>query len=271
MNKRRFLLLTTSLALGAMLSNFPAHADDADSFPLRKVYSEIKVIGIDDMTAKMNIFTVIDVRSPLEYSIMHIQGAINIPLSDKKFVDNVKQTVANNGNKMAAFYCNGHRCHHSYEAAKAMTLAKTPDTIVFDGGINDWAEKNPQLTILLDKPFDSKALITEAKFNAHSLAPAEFMRKAREEPNAYIIDIRDKFQRDGVTLFPGRDINTGMEVEKLKNTINAAKSANQTLLIFDDSGARGWPLQYFLEDMGVKNYYFMKGGIVGYGQMLQGK
>ncbi len=271
MHKRRFLALTASLVLGWMLSSSPVHADEVDAFPLRKIYTQVKVIGIDEMTAKMNDFTVIDVRSPLEYSIMHIQGAINIPLSDEKFVNNVKQAVANNGDEMAAFYCNGHRCTHSYEAGKAMILAKSINTITFDGGINDWAEKNPQLTILLDKPFERSALITQAQFNARSLAPAEFMQKVKADPTAYIVDVRDEFQRDGLSMFPGREIYTGMDREKLTKTINAAKSANQTLLVFDESGPRGWPLQYFLEDMGVKNYYFLKGGIRGYEQMLQGK
>lgn len=271
MHKRNFLALTASLVFGVMLSASPARAAEADDFPLRKVYTEAKVIGIDDFTTKLGDFTVIDVRSPLEYSIMHIQGAINIPLSDKKFVDNVKQAIANNGNKSVVFYCNGHRCHHSYEAVKKMTLAKAAETRTFDGGINDWADKNPQLTVLLDKPFDRKSLITQAQFDAKSLPPLEFMKKVAADSSAIVLDIRDSFQRDGISMFPGRDIPVGMDKEKLTKIINTAKNENKTLFIFDESGPRGWPLQYFLEEMGVKNYYFLQGGVVGHQQMLQGK
>ncbi len=267
MHKRHFLVLTASLVFGSLISGSVTMAADTKAFPLRLIYPKVKVIEIDELTTKLKLFTVIDVRSPLEYSVMHIKDAINIPTSDTKFVDTVKQAVANNGNKTAVFYCNGHRCHHSYEAGKRMNQ----DSFTFDGGINDWAEKNPQLTILFDKPFDPKFLITQAQFDAKSLPPIDFMKKATADSSAIILDVRENFQLDGITIFPGREIRVGMDKEKLTKIINTAKAENKALFIFDDSGARVWLLQYFLEDRGVKNYYFLQRGTDGYLQMIQGK
>ncbi len=270
MHKRRFLVLTASLVLGSMVPGALALADEADAFPLRKSFPEIKIIETADLTNKMGEYMIVDVRSPFEYSVMHIKDAVNLPLSDKKFVANVKQATSGN-NKVPVFYCNGHRCAKAYEAAMVMTKAGTSTVLTYDGGITDWAEKNPQLTLLLDKPLDPKALIKDAQFKAHALPPKDFVKRAKEQSGAYVIDVRDSFQVEGISLFPGREIRTGLDIAKLKTQISAAKNANQPMYFYDATGLQVKPLQYLLEDQGVTEYYFLQGGIAAYFDMLQGK
>ncbi|OYY73250.1 MAG: hypothetical protein B7Y40_10215 [Gammaproteobacteria bacterium 28-57-27] len=270
MHKRHFLVLTASLVLGSLVSGSLAFAEDAEKFPLRKTFNEIKVIETADLTQKAGEYAIVDVRSPFEYSIMHIQGAINLPISDKKFVANAKQAAADT-KKPLVFYCNGHRCAKSYEAAMMLTKAGDSNVLSYDGGISDWATSNPQLTVLLDKPLDPKALINDAQFKAHALSPKDFMSKAQAQPAAYVIDVRDSFQVEGVSLFPGRDIRTGLDIAKLKKVIGTAKEANQPMYFYDATGLQVKPLQYLLEDQGLKEYYFLQGGMAGYFDMLSGK
>lgn len=270
MLKRRFLILSASLVFSSLASGSLAFAEEAETFPLRKAFPEIRVIETADLTPKVGEYTIVDVRSPFEYSIMHIQGALNLPISDRKFVSNAKQ-AAKDTKKPLVFYCNGHRCAKSYEAAMLMTKASSSNVLSYDGGISDWSASNPQLTLLLDKPLDPKALINDAKFKAHELAPKDFMSKAQSLPTAYVVDARDSFQVEGVSLFPGRDYRTGLDIAKLKKVISAAKEANQPMFFYDATGLQVKPLQYLLEDHGVKEYYFLQGGMAGYFDMLGDK
>ncbi len=270
MHKRHFLQLSASLLISSLLTSPFALADGAEQFPLRKTFPEIKVIETADLSSKMGDYTIVDVRSPFEYSIMHVDGAINLPLSDKKFVANAKQT-ATDSRKTLVFYCNGHRCAKAYEASMVMIKAGSTNVLTYDGGISDWATTNPQKTLLLDKPLDPKMLIGEAKFKAHELTPKEFMDRIQAQPAAYVVDVRDSFQVEGISMFPGREIRTGLDIAKLKKQIEAAKTANQPIYFYDATGLQVKPLQYLLEDQGMKDYYFLHGGIAAYFDMLQSK
>ncbi len=270
MHKRHFLQLSASLLIGSLLNSPLVIANEAEPFPLRKNFPEIKVIETAELTGKTGAYVVVDVRSPFEYSIMHIQDSINLPIADKKFVANAKQAAADSG-KTLVFYCNGHRCAKSYEAAMALIKAGSSNVLAYDGGITDWAKINPQLTILLDKPLDPKMLIGDAQFKAHALPPKDFVGRIQAQPGAYVVDVRDAFQVDGVSLFPGRETRTGLDIPKLKKQIEAAKTANQPIYFYDATGLQVKPLQYQLEDQGMKDYYFLQGGIAAYFDMLQGK
>lgn len=268
MHKRRFLMLSASLVFSALLAS-PGMAEE-EKFPLRKTFPEIKVIETADLANKMDSYVIVDVRSPFEYSIMHIQDAINLPIASKDFVAQAKKAM-NDTQKPLVFYCNGHRCAKSYEAAAQLIKASSSNVLAYDGGINDWAKANPQKTLLLDKPLDPAKLINDAQFKAHALPPADFIAKAKAQPGAYIVDVRDAFQVDGVTLFPGRETRTGLDINKLKKQIADAKAANQPIYFYDATGLQVKPLQYLLEDVGAKDYYFLQGGVAAYFDMLQGK
>jgi len=269
MHKRHFLALTASLFFSSLVSVSPTFAGDTE-FPLRDPFYKIKVIETSNLKNSLDKYTVTDVRSPFEYSIMHIQGAINLPLADNKFVTNAKQAASDTG-KPLVFYCYGHRCPKSYEAAMAIAKAGANNTIAYDGGIEDWAKAYPELTVLLDKPLDPKALIGDAQFKAHTLSVKDFMSKAQAQPTAMVIDVREIYQTEGMSLFPGRDIRTGLDIPKLKKQISDAKTANQPMYFYDAVGQQVKYLQYFLEDQGVKEYYFLQGGMAGYFDMLKGK
>ena len=64
----------------------PIHA--ADEFPSRKKYPSVTPISTQDLynSYKAGDTVVVDVRSKLEYDVIHINGASHIPLSNKTFL-----------------------------------------------------------------------------------------------------------------------------------------------------------------------------------------
>lgn len=267
------MLKRVLLPLIALLTAFtqPLLADDTNPFPFRKNYPQVRIIETKDLTAKFDQYTIVDVRSPFEFDIMRIKGAHNIPLAQPDFADKVKDLYQKSGKPMV-FYCNGHTCEKAYQAAtKARQMAKVEQAIAYDGGIFDWAKANPKLTSLLDKPeLDPKALISDDKFKAHLLEPQDFIDRARAG-NTIVIDLRDTFQSDGISLFPTRDIRTGFDMPRLRSILTDAKQKGQTVFFYDAAGHQIKHLQYFVEDVGLKDYFFMKDGMVGYYAMIRQK
>jgi rhodanese-related sulfurtransferase len=271
MNKRSFLVLTTSLVISALAASPLANADESNTFPLRKIYPEIRVIDTANLTGKLDDLTVIDVRPSFEYELTHIKGAINLPIEDSKFVESAKKANAETG-KALVFYCGSESCAKSYQAAmKARNVIGLDRTWAYDSGVEVWAKTNPQLTISLNKPLDPKTLIGEDKFKAHLLSPKDFISKATADINAKVVDLRDRSQTEGVSVFPVREIRTNLDIVSLRKIIAEAKQANQAIYFYDYAGNKIKSLQYLLEDMGMKEYYFMKGGMGGYYEMLNGK
>lgn len=267
------MLKRVLLPLIALLTAFaqPLLADDANPFPFRKNYPQVRVIETGELTSKLDQYTIVDVRSPFEFNIMRIKGAHNIPVAQPDFADKVKALHQKSGKPMV-FYCNGHTCEKAYQAAtKAQQMAKV-QAIAYDGGIFDWAKANPKLTSLLDKPeLDPKALISDAKFKEHLLTPKDFIDKARAQAQAPVIDLRDTFQSDGISLFPARDIRTGFDMPRLRSILTDAQQKGQTVFFYDAAGHQIRHLQYFVEDVGLKDYFFMEGGMVGYYAMIRQK
>ncbi len=271
MNKRNFLVLTTSLIIGSLTASHLASANEAESFPLRKIYPEVRFIDTASLAGKLDTLTVIDVRPSFEYDLLHIKGAINLPIEDAKFAESVKKANAETG-KALVFYCGNDDCAKAYLAAMKVRKDIGLDrTWAYDSGIEDWVKANPQLTVSLNHPLDPKSLISDEKFKAHLLSPKDFMNKATADTNAKVIDLRDRSQTDGVSLFPLREMRTNLDITSLKKIIGDAKQANQAIYIYDYSGNKIKSLQYLLEEMGMKDYYFMQGGMGGYYEMLKGK
>jgi hypothetical protein len=77
--------------------------------------------------------------------------------------------------------------------------------------------------------------------------------------------VRDRFQRDALAVFPGRERRTYLDqTKKLDRHINRAINQKRILLIYDAAGKQVRWLQYYLEYKRVPRYYFMKGGARAY-------
>ena len=86
-----------------------------------------------------------------------------------------------------------------------------------------------------------------------------FVKKIDE--NTVVIDVRDEFQREHTIL-----VDTTKNIPLGKVNIFAKRQAAQgkTLLIYDAVGKQVKWLQYYLEKIKIKDYFFMKKGVKGY-------
>ena len=230
----------------------------ADEYPLRVRYPDVPIITTNELTARIDAVTVIDVRSKYEFDTLHVKGAVHVPLSKTGFGEAIARLRAKD-NKTFVFYCNGKTCHKSYDAVLLAMRARVNDVYSYDAGIMDWAKAHPDRTVLLGRsPIQPSELIEAEKFKAHLLEPKDFA--ARADGNAIILDVRDRVQRDS-PLFPFKERRAELgEIKKLDAAIEDAKQHKKTLLVYDEVGKQVEWFQYHLESRGLKDYYFMKGG-----------
>lgn len=174
---------------------------------------------------------IIDVRSKFEFEIVHIKNSINIPISNMNFISSL-MSITDKDFRPIIFYCNGIDCLKSYHAAiKARTYGFL-NVRVYDGGVLDWARTYPKHSVLLGEFMTSRdELISDSLFFKHNLSPRNFMKEIGI--NAWILDIRDPFQRDIKIL---ENITYAHSIDKLNSLLNRAKNEKVKLLIYDAVG-----------------------------------
>lgn len=237
-----------------------------EGFPGRSEYPELAIYEKAQLFEDFKQVVLVDTRSNYEFETLRIQGAVNIPVSDKEFgaqLLNLRKST----NKPIVFYCNGRSCYKSYRAGREANRLNIDNTYVYDAGVFEWAKTYPTHAILLGKsPVDPRDIIPKNKFNAHLLDPDMFSEKAYQlGSRSLIIDVRDRYQRAGTGLFPATERWASLDDQKkLQEYINRAKTENKTLFIYDEVGKQVRWFQYALEKADIKNYYFMKKGVRHY-------
>lgn len=229
-------------------------------FPGRKLYPEVGVLELHTLKKRLNDVVVVDVRSVYEYQTLRISNAVNIPVSGEHFVNDVAK-LRSTTKKDIVFYCNGKTCMKSYKAAQLCARENISGIFSYDAGIMDWAKTYPQHATLLNKTLnDPKLLITKNQFKKHLLSPNDFAEKVAKG-RSIVLDVRDRFQRDALAVFPGRERRAFLDQsKKLDRYIKKAKQQGRSLLVYDAAGKQVRWLQYYLEYKNVSSYYFMDGG-----------
>jgi len=235
-------------------------------FPGRDLYPEVPHIDLQDLFEKINRkeVVIVDVRSSYEYETLRIKDAINIPLASKTFVSEMRKLRVSD-NRPIIVYCNGKTCMKSYKAARKCDVEKIDNVVAYDAGIMDFAKTYPKNALLLGKVLnDPKKLISKDDFTKHLLEPDKFGERIANSEDI-VLDVRDRFQREGISIFVGREHRVSIDnTRRLDRYIEKAIKENKTLLIYDAAGKQVRWLQYYLNDKGLKSYYFMKGGISAY-------
>ena len=262
--KRFFILLLCTFLYSQILS-----AAETE-FPGRKLYIAVPYIELDAAYQRRKDVVFVDVRSAYEFQTLRIKGAIHIPLADKDFIEKMKQLRAKEANKPIIVYCNGKTCMKSYKAASKCRKYNIENVISYDAGIMDWAKKYPAEAVLLGMtPINPRNLIDKARFKEHLISPDKFEERIAKR-NAVVLDVRDQFQREGLSIFVGQEQRVPLsEQKRVDKYIDQAKKENRTLLVYDQSGKQVRWLMYHIEKKGIKSYYFMKGGAHAYFQELR--
>ncbi|MGM0593192.1 MAG: rhodanese-like domain-containing protein [Pseudomonadota bacterium] len=230
----------------------------AEEFPVRAIYPKVEPIELETLYQQREQMAIFDVRSGYEYQTLHIKGARHLALDDPDFVEKLRQLREQESSPFV-FYCNGHTCKKSYKATQRAMHADIDNVYVFDAGIFAWTQAHPDEAVLLgNTPVDPAKLLNKEKLQAHMLEPEEFGERASD--NSIILDIRDTVQKNAISLFPMRQRSVPLDNNELQGYVEQAKRDGKTLLIYDAVGKQVRWLQYFLEEQGLRDYYFMKGG-----------
>ena len=231
-------------------------------FPYRKDYPDLATIDSETLYAQYEAsqIIIVDVRSVIEYDVIHPVGAIHIPLASKDFVKRVKALHMKNPNKKIAFYCNGVTCLKSYKAAQKAQEAGIKNCYAYDSGIPIWASVYPGKTLLVGKVLvdPEKQLIPKSKFKQRCLPYRKFKSQAKSR-KAMVVDVRDHIQRS--EKLPGLEKVMFIPMNKfIPNFVERKVNRDNTLLIFDQVGKQVQWLEYYLVENGYKDYYFLSGG-----------
>ncbi len=250
------------LALLASLIGSPALAAEDEGFPGREVFVNLEPIELDQLNANFGSVVVVDVRSRFEYETLHIKGAEHISLYDPAFGKRFRELRQKNPGAAIVTYCNGRTCFKSYKAAEKARAAGIENLRVFDAGIMEWARAHPEKSVLLgESPVDPADLIDGDALAAHMLDPEAFADRVANG-NPMVLDIRGPRQRDGVGLFVFKERNISLDAkERMRAYLEKAAASGRPLLVYDMAGKQVRWFQYYLEDLGIENYHFMRGGV----------
>ncbi len=239
----------------------PTQVQAKDEFPVRKLYPAVPTIEIVDLKKQKDKVIIVDVRSEYEYQTLRMVGALNIPLASSGFVKDMQKLRKENPRTGIVVYCNGRTCKKSYKATQKCRVHNISDVTAFDAGIFDWARKYPQQAILLgESPVDPTKLISKSAFKKKLVSPEKF-EALMANRNILVLDVRDRFQREALALFPGIEKRAFLDDKvKLEKYIGLAIRGKKKLMVYDAAGKQVRWLMYLFEKKGVKDYVFMKGG-----------
>lgn len=258
--------------LMCLLSVTAVAEEEVSGFPGRTQFPDVAVMEKAELQQQFEQVVVVDTRSSLEFDTLSIKGAVNIPIADKTFEDQIK-SLRTKTDKPIVFYCNGRTCMKSYLAVRKCKAVNVTNTFAYDAGMFEWAKTYPQLAVLLGtSPIQPHDIISKDKFDKRLLDPSNFELQAHDSGSkGLILDVRDKYQRGAAGFFPGQEVWASLDdQQKIDNLIEQAKKENKTLYIYDEVGMQVRWLQYKLEKANFKNYYFMdKGAKAYYANMMK--
>ncbi len=187
--------------------------------------------------------------------MLHMSGATNIPMSNINFEKAV--TSAHSKNITIVTYCNGHTCKKSYQAARRLIAVGLTNVAAFDAGIFDWIQEVPSKAVLLGRsPAHIKDIILEPELQNRLLPSKKFFADSAID-KALLIDVREPIQRQASKPIPG---SRQIPIDQFKKVLNAGTLDGYNLYIVDAVGKQVRWLQYYLKEIGFKNYYFLEGG-----------
>ena len=230
---------------------------DDEGFPFRGDFADVAVYSTEQLRRDYGNSIVVDVRAKFEFDVVHIAKAVNVPVAQDNFAQNLQALRKKEDTTPMVFYCNGHSCVKSYEAARIAAGAGYGNVYAYDSGVFNWLKEARERTTLLGKtPALLSKLVSDDYFQGRLVDFDAFKKKAAAR-NALVIDIRDAMQRKTTMTLA----STQIPLDEFVAQLDQRQYQNQQLLIFDAVGKQVRWLQYILEDRGYKDYFFLREGI----------
>lgn len=256
-----------TLAALLLLWSSPALAEE---YPLRAKFPTVKPVSSETLAAAYERAVIVDVRSRMEFDVVHINKAVHLPVDIPTFLSDLGKLRTPQGTEPIAFYCNGTTCAKSYEAAEKAAAGGFGNVFVYDVGVLAWIKSYPERGTLLGKtPAPFNRLIPEESFKKRLIDFPTFSQRATAA-NTLVIDIRDKEQiqanaelgQNAVLFIPGVNV-MNIPADKFKSFVTAGGFKGKTLLIADAVAKEVRWAQYILEDNGYSDYFFLAKGVHG--------
>ncbi len=106
------------------------------------------------------------------------------------------------------------------------------------------------------------SIASAAEIDKHLIPMNEFSAHINDR-FIEVLDIRNG--PDGMLLFPMNRVGITLEnTAELNTFLEKYKQGATPVLAFDEDGLKLTQLQQVLEKKGIKNYFFLKGGVTGY-------
>ncbi len=256
---RIMCLILVLLAAGAAA----CWAQDGLNFPLRSKYSSLKPIDTQELAAIYDKAIIVDARNKMEYKVLHMKGAHNFLVGKMKEKD-LLGLRSKNGSTPMIFYCNGITCAKSYKATAKAAKWGFKNIRVYDAGVFHWALKHPERAVFFGKPLTPELvadkIISNKKLAEKMLAVPDFIREVRSGKYT-VFDVRDANERSAtpIRLAKMRSMPFDTMVTLLEKGSRAVP--RKSILVLDNVGKQVKWLQYYLRQAGVKDYFFLKGGV----------
>jgi len=236
----------------------PAAAEEG--FPLREKFPKVKIISIEALNRDYQKVIIVDVRSKMEFDVIHINKAAHVPVATALFLKDLEKIREKTGATPIVFYCNGHTCAKSYEAVEQGLDAGFQNDYAYDAGIYDWVKAHPEKTTLMGKtPAPPGKLISREMLAKRTIKFEEF-KKRTSGPDAVVIDVREPFQRKEVPQLP---MLRNIPSDRLVELLAKGEFKGKELLVLDAVGKQVEWIQYYLEQYGYKDYFFLEKGVEG--------
>ena len=144
-------------------------------------YKVIDTAGLKAMIDSGQSFTLVDARTPDEYSEAHIGKAVNV--TEKNFDKESAQLPADMS-ELVVFYCNGLKCGKSKKVAAKAEAAGYTNLMLYGEGFPVWEEKG--LSVIAGPDYGKKIETTKIK--------ADEMKKIVDNGSQefVIVDVRDE-------------------------------------------------------------------------------
>ena len=237
-------------------------AEELSQFPLRSKYFYLQPMETGELAEMLDNAVVVDSRNRLEFEVVHIRGAHHVDVGNMTS-DGLLALRSRQDARPLVFYCNGITCSKSYKAAEKAQQWGFGNVRVYDSGIFHWASKRPTDTMFFGKPLNAatkKRLLDNADFDAANISPSEFAQRLRTG-DFVVIDLREEHERDERLMkLPNTRI---LSMEELVAELRKPQGSlpHKNLLIFDNVGKEVRWIQYYLEELGITDYFFMNGGV----------
>lgn len=203
-------------------------ADDEEGFPYREKFADVEIYVTEQLRKNYDDVIIVDVRPRFEFDVVHIAKAVNVPLSNDSFAGDLKQLRDPSSSQPIIFYCNGHTCKKSYEAARAATKGGFKNVYAYDSGVFDWMRTARDRTTLLEAtPAPLDKMVSNEYFQSRLIGFDRFQKLAKGD-NALVVDIRDDGQRKTTIT----ELSTvELPFDKFVEKINAGQFKYRQLLI----------------------------------------